>query len=200
MDGRFGWKTDVVRTNRFHVIRRLVHQFGTTLETLALLSQVAGAAAVFASLIFVGFQIRGQANATRAQTEQAIAANWMALAQVIGGSAEAFTRGIVSTDATFADLNDADRMRFLTALFALFKHYENMYLQFGKGRISEAEWEPWSHHIQMYFHQPGVQIWWGLRKATFSPTFRDFLDYSIAPRELSPAALHRAAEKRQAKR
>ena len=167
-----------------------------TLETLALLSQIAGAAAVIASLIFVGFQIRGQADATRAQTEQAIAANWMALAQVIGNSAEAFSRGIISTHATFADLDDAKRMRFLTALFALFKHYENMHLQFGKGRLSEAEWEPWSNHIQMYFHQPGVQTWWGLRKAAFSRDFRDFLDESKPPGELSPAALHFAARKK----
>ena len=48
-----------------------------TLETLSLLSQIAGVAAVFASLIFVGIQIREQANATRAQTEQAIASNWL---------------------------------------------------------------------------------------------------------------------------
>lgn len=164
-----------------------------TLESLALLSQVAGAAAVFASLIFVGLQIRQQASALRAQTEQAIASNWMVLAQVIGDNAEAFTAGLVSTNATFADLNDADRMRFLAAVFALFKHYENMYLQHKKGRISEAEWEPWSNHIEMYFHQPGVQTWWNLRKAAFSPVFRAFLDASIAPRELSPTALHHAA-------
>jgi hypothetical protein len=148
----------------------------------------------------VGIQIRGQADATRAQTEQAIAANWMALAQVIGNSAEAFARGIISTAPTFADLDDADRMRFLTALFALFKHYENMHLQHGKGRLSEAEWEPWSNHIQMYFHQPGVQTWWGLRKAAFSPAVRSFLDESAPPAELSPAALHFAAKrKRRAK-
>ena len=180
---------------RQRVMLRPMEHFGITLENVALLSQVAGVIAVFASLIFVGLQIREQANATSAQTEQAIASNWMALAQVIGGSAEAFTAGLVSTNATFADLNDADRMRFLTALFALFKHYENMYLQFKKGRIGEAEWEPWSNHIQMYFHQPGVQTWWSLRKSAFSLVFRAFLDDSVAPRELSPAALHHAAAK-----
>jgi hypothetical protein len=164
-----------------------------TLESLALLSQIAGTIAVLASLIFVGLQIRQQANATRAQTEQAIAANWMALAQVIGSTAEPFTAGLISTNATFAELNDADRMRFLAAIFALFKHYENMFLQFQKGRISQDDWEPWSNHLQMYFHQPGVQTWWSLRKAAFSPVFRKFLDESMAPIELSPTALHHAA-------
>lgn len=167
-----------------------------TLESLALVSQVAGAAAVFASLVFVGFQVRGQANATRAQTEQAIASNWMALAQLVGQNAEAFTSGLMSTSATFADLTDADRMRFLTTLFVMFKHYENMYLQFRKGRIGEQQWEPWSKQVRMYFHQPGVQTWWTLRKSGFSLSFRQFLDSSVAPDELSPVALHDAAKKK----
>lgn len=168
------------------------------LETLALLSQVAGGMAVIASLIFVGVQIREQANATRAQTEQAIAANWMALTQIIAENADSFAAGLVSTSETFADLDDGARLRFLSAMFALFKHYENMYLQFEKRRISHDEWEPWSNHIQMYFHQPGVQIWWGLRKSAFSPPFRAFLEASARPPELSPAALQRAARKAQA--
>ena len=82
----------------------------------------------------------------------------------------------------------------MTAVFALFKHYENMYLQFQKGRIRKAEWEPWSNHAQMYFHQPGVQSWWQLRKSAFSPVFRAFLDECAEPEELSPTQLHEAAE------
>jgi hypothetical protein len=35
-------------------------------------------------------------------------------------------------------------MRFLGAMFALFKHYEHMYLQFREGRVREEEWERWS--------------------------------------------------------
>jgi hypothetical protein len=163
------------------------------LQSLALLSQVAGAVAVIASLIFVGFQLREQANATRAQTEQAIAANWMALAQLVSNNAEPFTSGLVSASPTFADLSDPDRMRFLSTAFAMFKHYENMYLQFRKGRIGEAEWEPWSNHMQMYFHQPGIQSWWRLRKSAFTPLFRDFLNACAEPGDLGPVALHYAA-------
>jgi len=165
------------------------------LESVALLSQVAAAIAVFASLIFVGIQIREQANATRAQTEQAIASNWMAIADVISGNAEAFTVGLISTHPTFADLSDADRMRFMTIVFALFKHYENMHLQYLKGRVGKTDWEPWSNHVQMYFHQPGVQSWWGLRKSAFSPHFRAFLEGCAVPDELTPTALYHAAEK-----
>ncbi|MFZ5619263.1 MAG: hypothetical protein ACOZAA_18260, partial [Pseudomonadota bacterium] len=91
------------------------------------------------------------------------------------------------------DLNDADRMRFLATIFALFKHYENMYLQFHRKRIDEDDWAPWSNHIHVYFHQPGVQNWWAIRKEAFAPAFRVFLDKSVEPPEPSPAQLHHAA-------
>jgi hypothetical protein len=30
----------------------------------------------------------------------------------------------------------------------------------------------------MYYHQPGVKTWWNLRKATFIPGFRNYLESS----------------------
>lgn len=161
-----------------------------TLNDIYLLSQIVAVAALLVSLVFVGLQVRQQTIAVKAQTEQAIAANWMAIGQMISDNAEAFTAGLLSRDPAFADLSDADRMRYLSAIFALFKHYENMFLQFHKKRIDADEWAPWSHHIHVYFHQPGVQNWWAIRKQAFTPAFRTFLDASVAPAEPSPTQLH----------
>ena len=72
---------------------------------------------------------------------------------MLSGNAEAFNAGLVSTNPTFANLSDVERMQFMTAVFVLFKHV----LALRKGRLGKAEWEPWSNHAQMYFHQPGVQ-------------------------------------------
>jgi hypothetical protein len=163
-----------------------------TLADASALAQIAGVLLVLGSLVFVGAQIRQQTLATKAQTEQAIAANWTALGALISENAEPFTAGLLSTDPKFSQLGDADRMRFLTVIFGLFKHYENMFLQYRKGRIDEADWAPWSNHIEMYFHQPGVQSWWSIRKAAFSPAFRAYLDATQRPAEPSPVALHHA--------
>jgi hypothetical protein len=38
-----------------------------------------------------------------------------------------------------------------------------------------------------------VRTWWGLRKSAFAPQFRDFLDRSMTPDNLSIAALSRRA-------
>lgn len=168
-----------------------------TLETLAVFSQVAAAAAVFASLVFVGLQIREQANATRAQTEQAVAANWLIIAEVIGSTSVAVAAGCLSTSETFAELDDAGRLEFFSTMFGFFKHYENIYLQFRRGRISAEEWEPCSTHVVMFLHQPGVQTWWGLRKNVLSPAFRDFLEHSAAPDAPSLAALRKPVGKKK---
>ena len=168
------------------------------LESLALFSQVAAAVAVFASLVFVGLQIREQANATRAQTEQAIAANWLVVADVMGSSAKAVAAGCLSTSETLAELDDSERMQFFSIMFGFFKHYENIYLQYRRGRISEEEWKPCSSHALMFLHQPGVHTWWALRKSAFSPQFRDFLERSITPDGVSLAAIHDAHAKASA--
>ena len=34
----------------------------------------------------------------------------------------------------------------------------------------------------MYFNQPGVLMWWSLRRGSFAPSFRKFLESSPAPK------------------
>jgi len=34
----------------------------------------------------------------------------------------------------------------------------------------------------MYFNQPGVKMWWELRRGSFNPRFRNFLESSPAPK------------------
>jgi hypothetical protein len=33
----------------------------------------------------------------------------------------------------------------------------------------------------MYFNQPGVKMWWELRRGSFDPRFRTFLEFSPPP-------------------
>ena len=43
------------------------------------------------------------------------------------------------------------------------------------------EWDAWSEHIRMQFHQPGTQWWWKLRRTAFAKSFRDYLDECSQP-------------------
>jgi hypothetical protein len=78
-------------------------------------------------------------------------------------------------------MSDADKLIYFGCIFAFFKHFENMHSQYERGLIEDASWAAWRQHVFTYFRQPGVQAWWALRGATFSPSFRAFLESSPAP-------------------
>jgi hypothetical protein len=48
--------------------------------------------------------------------------------------------------------------------------------------IDNECWMAWSEHVLMYFNQPGVKMWWELRRGSFNPRFRKFLESSAAPK------------------
>ena len=162
-----------------------------SLEQLAYLSQIAAGAAVVASLLFVGVQVRQFTDAMAAQTRQHVASSWFIIAQLVSDNADAFGAGLTSENAGFADLSPEDRLKFVSVIFALYKHYENIFLEYRAGRIDEATWAPWSTHMLIYFHQPGVQSWWAIRKHSFALAFQAYLEGSQKPDAPSPAALLR---------
>jgi hypothetical protein len=160
-----------------------------TLEQWSSLSQVVAAAGVLASLVFVGFQIRQNTLAMIAQSQQHIATSWFTVGQLIADHAAAFGAGLKSNHSAFANLKDEGRLRFVSIIFPLFKHYENIFLKFTSGRVDEGVWGAWSFHMKVYFHQPGVQAWWKIREEAFAPSFPAFLESSEAPAVPSPAKL-----------
>jgi hypothetical protein len=91
-------------------------------------------------------------------------------------------RGIAATRESFSSFSDADKLIYFGAIFANFKHFENIHSQRQRGFIDNESWGAWSEHMLMYFNQPEVQMWWSLRKGSFAPSFRTFLESSPAPK------------------
>ena len=156
-----------------------------SLEQASLLAQIVSAFAVFASLAFVGLQVRQFTEATRAQTRQHIASSWFELSKLVVEYPRTFTTGLRSTQPSFSDLDEDERTKFVSILFALFKHYENMFLEYRDGRMTAEVWAPWSLHMRIYFHQPGVQTFWAMRKDAYTASFRTFLEATERPSEPS---------------
>ena len=153
-----------------------------TLEEIGVLSQLVGTLGVIASLVFVGVQIRQNTKATRAQVHESITSGYQAAAQSVTTHAEVFARGIAATPESFSAFSEADKMTYFGVIFGFFKHFENMHAQYENGYVDPESWTAWSEHMLMYFHQPGVQVWWSLRKGTFRPSFRAFLETTPPPR------------------
>lgn len=152
-----------------------------TLQDLANYGEILGAAGVIASLVFVGWQIRANTKAARLRMHEQVTQTYMSFLGSILVDPGSFAAGFSSEQPDFSDLDDAQKTFFFATMLGFFKHFEMMYVQYSQGVMDEETWNAWSVHIRMQFHQPGAQHWWNLRKDTFIPAFRDYLDASTAP-------------------
>jgi len=152
-----------------------------TLEQIANFGEIIGAAGVIASLVFVGWQIKTNTRTTRMRMHEQVTQTYMSFLNSVLLDPGAFSQGLQTTDNSFANLTDEQKMFFFGTMLGLFKHFELMHAQRDNGIMDQETWEAWSEHIRMYFHQPGAQAWWSLRKNTFVPGFRDYLESSERP-------------------
>ena len=152
-----------------------------TLTDIAAIGSLTSGIAVLVSLIFVGVQVMQNTRAIRAQIHQNIMDGWIGIGTIVASHARAFAEGIASDESTFAAVSDADKLTYMSTIFALFKHYENMFLQYKEGFIRGEDWNAWVRHMFMYWHMPGVQLWWTARREAFSPDFRRFIETSPEP-------------------
>ena len=149
-----------------------------TLEQLNLVLQIVGSIGVIGSLIFVGLQVRQNTKTTRVQVQENMTSGYIQVAQVLIDNAEIFARGIAASRESFAKFSDADKLIYFGLIFSIFKHFENIHSQRERGFIDDESWTAWSEHVLMYFNQPGVKMWWELRRGSFNPRFRNFLESS----------------------
>ena len=77
-------------------------------------------------------------------------------------------------------------MRALPLLFSTFKLFENAWFQQRQGTLEPQQWEGWDAYIRMYYHRPGVKVWWRMRRAAFAAGFRDYIEKSEPITELPP--------------
>jgi hypothetical protein len=150
-----------------------------TLEEWAFVAQMISAAAVIASLIFVGVQLRQATSAIRATSSQAHSALYTDLVRSIidnGDFARVWSIGLTQPKALAED----DWIRFVAYASALFRLYESSRVQWLNGRLDEEHWHTIERQAADFGHLPGLQIAWELRGHWFSPEFRAWFE-GLAP-------------------
>lgn len=151
-----------------------------TLPEIADISQALGAAAVVASLIFVGVQIRQNTKATRATSHQAIseALNRINLLWARNGEvAKLWLSGMRDRRA----LTPEERWRFDSTARAYLHVCETMYTQaaLGAGDLGIVRAE--ENGIKTVFSSAGVREWWAENAFGFSIEFRDYIEKLTRP-------------------
>jgi hypothetical protein len=146
-----------------------------TLEEFYYISQIAAAIAIFASLIFVGVQVRQNSEQIKANTRSIKAAaafegthSWALTNEMIVAdvSDEFLLMAIATYDPqkNWNDFSEADRARVTLAQRALFQKLEGLYFLYKYGNLDEAIWAARSSWAAGVIKLPFYRQWWEFEK------------------------------------
>lgn len=146
-----------------------------SLDQASSLAQVISALAVFASLIFVGAQIRQNTKAVRAASSQAHSAMYHSLSDNIinaDGFAAIWRKALANLD----DVDDDDLVRFFSFASASFRFFESSRVQWLRGQLDDEHWHTIEQHATALAAMPGIQAFWQLRGHWHCRAFRQWFD------------------------
>ena len=157
-----------------------------TLEVIYYISQIIAVIGIFASLIFVGIQIKQNTRATRASAAFEGTHSWASTNEslVTAWSDEMIVKAVASFDPakTLSDFSEADRIRLTVLYRALFQKLEGMYFLFKYGSLDKAIWEARLGWAAATVKVPFYRQWWEFEK-TQSIWSREFVAVIEAARD-----------------
>ena len=147
-----------------------------SLEQASFLAQILSAAAVFASLIFVGVQLRHANMTARATSSQAHSAMYHALiASLINddlGFATIWRKALADLDS----LSEDELVRFFAFASAMFRFFEASRVQWLKGQLNDEHWHTIEKQAISLAVQPGMKSFWAVRRHWHCPAFREWFE------------------------
>lgn len=148
------------------------------LQEYALLAEIISAIVVTLSLVFVGFQIQRNTRASEAATLQDISAVEVEILLSISTSPE---RAALITNFS----NDPESLKgdllpqALYAYSANIRHWEDLYLQYKAGFISEEAWETRSAVLVTSMRSPGGRYYLKEASSNMSGPFLKYIESVI---------------------
>ncbi len=148
---------------------------------LSAIGEILSSGAILVTLIYLAIQTRQNADATQANTRQAIlAADQQFLAQITDDPE------LYSIRAK-PELTEDEKIRLSALLTTFVRMRENNWLQYQNGVLDEATWESYRGAIVAQLGSPRARIWWqnfavgtGMFDSEFTALVDDLLKNSPA--------------------
>ncbi len=144
-------------------------------EALGAIGEIAGAAAVVASLAYVAVQVRHNNQLLkRAATADAVSSfrAWSANLLASPELTLVYQKGCEG----MGNLDSLGRVQFAILAFNRLKTLEDLHYQYIKGAMDPDVWSGWESLSRGYVTSPGYQEYWADRHSVFSPQFQDWVD------------------------
>ena len=97
----------------------------TTTQLLGNIGEFVAAFGVIASLIYVGFQVRQNTTAMKAQIHENLTTGYLAVVDTVADHSTAFVKGLSST-TTFEELSEEEKLQFFGLIFGFLKHFGHL--------------------------------------------------------------------------
>ena len=147
-------------------------------QALQAISETLGLIVVVGSLVFVGFEVRQNAKATRAATMNNIMGSW---SDVYRGFSE--TENIAEIVWTSVQdpksLSEVSLWRFSLQLTGLLHNFHNAHYQWKIGAYDEDTWVAQAEFLTNLLSLPGMRAVWDERKSMLSKDFQIYVDTQI---------------------
>lgn len=153
------------------------------LETLARVSEIASGLAVVVSLIYLGFQVRQNTHAMRANTYNTVTANSVAILSPMYANAE-FAEYLDRMQSQPETATSADRPRFHFNMLTAFRHWDNLYYQNRHGMLEPEMWQSYDRTMTGWIANATWRDWFQKNTQLFSSSLQALVKQRIA--EQSP--------------
>ena len=147
-------------------------------QALQAISETLGLIVVVGSLVFVGFEVRQSAKATRAATMNNIMGSWGEVYRGFSESenvAEIIWRGVQDPSA----LSEVEQWRYSLQIAGLFHNFHNAHYQWKIGAYDDGAWFAQAEFLTNLLSLPGVLDVWEKRKRMLSQDFQVYVDTQI---------------------
>lgn len=139
-------------------------------EAIGAISEIIGAIAVVASLVYLATQIRQSTKVAQSATRQAVAESAQRLGQDLidnTGMAEILVKHIRGEE-----LSAVEEMRLQARCYRDMRHWENIHYQMSEGLMSEEQWHGFRKNLQILFEIKAYRDYWEHESELYSESFR----------------------------
>ncbi len=158
-------------------------------EAIGAIGEMIGALAVFASLLFVGLQIRQSDRTQRAVSLQSVLDGHrdrtfapLYMTQDVG---ELWSRGMTSFD----ELEESDKRRFFAFMFEQCFQMQQVMQLSERGLLPSTDFDAWLAYTASVFQSPGGKAIWPIMRTTVTPTVAILIDEYLEKHPDTPSFL-----------
>ncbi len=143
-------------------------------DAIGAIGEIVGAAAVFASLVYLGMQIRNQNRESRLGAMHDISVGFRDAILPFASSDMASI--MVKGNEDYDSLTDVEAQRLIIMMGQFFRAFEEAFIQHQEGRLDERNWKAIQKYYLKLLGAPVVRRGWALRKEYLDDEFVAFVD------------------------